>query len=62
MKWLLILGAPLVLSGCAAAPRCDGHLTPINRAREAQAAGVVPGAAPIVRPPAMRAPRVGGRP
>lgn len=62
MKWLLIPGALLFLSGCAAAPRCDGHLTPINHVTGAQSADVASGTAPVLRPSASRAPRDEGRP
>lgn len=30
MKWLIIIGAAINLYGCAAGPRCEGHLVPIN--------------------------------
>lgn len=62
MKWLLIPGALLILSGCAAGPRCDGHLTPINHAPGARSADVAPGTAHILRQPVSLAPREEARP
>ncbi len=62
MKWLLIPGALLILSGCAAGPRCDGNLTPINHAPGARSADVEPGTAHHPRKPPSLAPRDEARP